>query len=91
MARVELSELEIIEELRGALRVKQPDPPGVFVISELAKKSGVSQETLRKQVRALMEQGRIEQIHVQRDGSDGRLLRKIPAYRILAAAKKARS
>lgn len=82
MARVELSESEIIEALRNARRNKEPDPPGAFVPSEMAKKTGQAPRTIREQIAALRERGMIETVKVHREGSDGRQI-QVNAYRIL--------
>lgn len=90
MARIEITDSEILAELRNAGgRVLQPDPPGVFVVSELAAKTGTCDRVIRYQIAALRRVGRIELVHVHRVGADGRFIRKIPGYRILPA-KKAR-
>lgn len=85
--KIVLSEAEIVEALRSARRCTVPDPPGSFVVSELAKKTRQGQRTLRQQVEALRAKGLIESLKVHREGSDGRQI-LVSAYRILKEAKK---
>lgn len=90
MARqIELSESEIVQALRDARRVDQPDPPGAFIVSEMAKKTGQSPRTVRQQITALREKGLIETVKVHRRGSDGRYI-QVTAYVILKAPKARR-
>ena len=86
MARVVLSESEIIEALHNARRSTVPDPPGAFTVSDLAKKAHVAHRTIREQISALRAKGLIEEFRVHRDGSDGRQI-MVRAYRILRAKK----
>lgn len=91
MARsIEITDSEILSELRNAGRVMQPDPPGVFVVSELAAKTNTCERTIRAQLATLRREGRVEMVHVHREGSDGRIIRKTAAYRILPAPKAKR-
>ena len=86
MARVVLSESEIIEALHHARRSDVPDPPGAFTVAELSKKAHCAARTIREQITALRAKGLIEQFRVQREGSDGRQI-TVNAYRILRAKK----
>lgn len=88
MAKViELSESEIVAALQSARSERAPDPPGAFVISELARSSHQAPQTIRLQIRALRAKGLIEDVKVARVGSDGRLM-TVNAYRILKQAKR---
>lgn len=91
MARVVISEAEIMEELARARCVTEPDPPGAFTVAEMAKKTGKAQRTIRTEVEALNAKGMIERCYVHRRGSDGRFMRT-RAYRIIRpeTAKKGR-
>ena len=86
MARVVLSESEIIEALHNARKSDVPDPPGAFTVADLAKKAHCATRTIREQIAALRAKGLIEDFRVQRDGSDGRQI-MVRAYRILRAKK----
>jgi hypothetical protein len=89
MARIIISEAEIIEALSSARRELPPDPLGAFTVRELAKKAHKAEATIRGEIATLKEKGLIEEVQLYRSRSNGRPL-MVPGFRVLAAPKKAR-
>jgi hypothetical protein len=83
--RVEITANEILEALNEASRPKiTENPPGFFVVSELAVETGVCTRTIMKRLHVASTAGRVERIMVWRERSNGRRA-QVTAYRIKPA------
>jgi hypothetical protein len=79
MARIIISEAEIIEALSSARRELPPDPLGAFTVRELAKKAHKAEATIRDRDRDVEREGLIEEVQLYRSRSNGRPL-MVPGF-----------
>ncbi len=83
---MQISQDELLDALRDAMTPKEGDVgEGFRTVQELAAATkGTSDEKVRKGLKALSDQGRLEVRQVRRQAIDGRYT-SVPAYRVRAA------
>lgn len=85
MARVDVTEADLLAALADAARPKLTErPAGFYTMSELSVKGGVPIRTLREQMVKLRAVGRVETARVYIEGADGRIT-PVTAYKLKAA------
>lgn len=75
MARIEITENEIME----ALRVAKEAPEGAWTLTDLTDRLQLSRRKINNALRELNKQQRLVVVHVHRQGIDGRNI-AVPAY-----------
>lgn len=83
MARVDVTEADLLAALRDAATPHDPDD--ARTVMELADAMGMTEKRARAQVAALIRAGRVECVRVTRTAMDGRAA-KVPAYRLTERA-----
>lgn len=83
MAVVSITESELLEALAVS---QQPGEEGARTVQEMVADSGLSDERIRKAIRAFQAQGRLTVYRVRRAAIDGSL-RVVPAYSITKKKK----
>jgi prolyl-tRNA editing enzyme YbaK/EbsC (Cys-tRNA(Pro) deacylase) len=87
MARVTVTESELIDALSAAINSQAPED--ARTVHQLARASGVPESRVVKTLRALHEEGRVIAHRVPYTALDGRKT-TVPAYTILPAKKAKR-
>lgn len=80
-----ISQDDLLEALRAAMAPTEADGEGFRTVVELAGTTRKTDDRIRKALRILMGEGRLETRPVKRPGIDGRMI-QVPAYRIKPAA-----
>lgn len=82
MARVTITEAELMDALASSIRSEAPED--ARTVHQLAKVAGVPESRIAKTLRALASEGRVVPHRVPHVGVDGRRT-TVPAYTILPA------
>lgn len=77
-----ITESEVLEELRRALSNVDDTPAGYFTTAEIAEKMNLCVRSVTGKLRSAFLRGEIECVKVTRPGIDGRNA-KVPAYRLV--------
>lgn len=78
---IQITESEILEELRAALTPSMESPEGFYTTAEIAASVGKCPSVVKARLRELFLRGEIECVRVRRPAMDGRNA-KVPAYRL---------
>ena len=80
-----VSEEQIRQEWADALGMSDlvPDDPNAKSTRELSEIIGISRGAVENRMRAAVQEGRAEKLHVMRAGSDGRIM-EMYVYRMIA-------
>lgn len=82
-----ITEAEIIDQIKQSLREKDSDTPNEHVksMAELCEALGMTDKAARKHVRAMVNSGDVEVVWVRRRNMVG-VVNKIPAYRYVTSS-----
>lgn len=89
MARVEITDSEIVDALNAAIGTGEMAPADAFSREEIHDATGWGLPRISKHLRALKAQGQVEIVIVSRERVDGRL-GPVPCYRFLRSKKAKR-
>lgn len=90
MARVEITTSELIDALRAATGNGEEGPADAFTRNEIKAMTHWGFPRITDHLTALKQQGLLDVVWVNRERLDGRVV-KVPGYRFLRPAKKARN
>ena len=79
MARIELTEVDLIEALLAAQQ--NQDDGGALTVADIVDQTGLSREAVRKRLHLLEMEQRLTVTRVARKCLDG-LVRRVPGYRL---------
>lgn len=81
------TETDALEAIREALQQPTSRPEGAYTAAELQEMAGVGDRTIRRALRAMLAEGKVECIRIPVLYIDGRLV-STPAYRFVIRARR---
>jgi len=84
---IQITENEILDALRAAVRTAKPDDRGAMRIEDICRATGWGTKFTHRQVREQIAAGMIEVVRIDHQSIDGRVVR-VPAYRFKGKPRK---